>query len=96
MANRYSYVVTSASEDWHIGVDGGSSGSGPYIIIVGGTTLTTDITSYSSYGMGSWGLKAEYITMDGVPATGTALTATTIGTELTLEIVFKDTDNEVY
>jgi hypothetical protein len=40
--NSYSYVITSATEEYHLGatVVGGAAGADAYIIVAGGTTLT--------------------------------------------------------
>lgn len=74
-----------------------ANGTVPYIIVAGGTTLTIDVTTYSSFGMGSWIMVAEYITDAGLTATttgtGKAATPLAIGTTNSMEIIFKAASN---
>jgi len=51
-ADRISYVITSATEEWVIGDSSGgaTAGDDPFIIVAGGTTRQ----SIAAYGMNSW------------------------------------------
>jgi len=96
--NQHSYVITAASEHWIIG-SGGTNGSAPMIVVVGGWTANQSAglattTLVSSFGMGTWQFHTDYITMDGV--TSGLVTVLALGTVLTMANIFKITDNLTY
>lgn len=67
--NRYSFVVTTATEEWHHGAEGGTAGSDAYIIVAGGETSG----SVAAFGLNSWTFIGQFITAEGVIANSNGL-----------------------
>lgn len=67
--NRYSFVVTTATEEWNYGAEGGTAGSDAYIIVAGGETSG----SVAAFGLNSWTFIGQFITAEGVTATNNGL-----------------------